>query len=426
MDGDRRLSYAELRQAAAKAARRLGALGAGRGSTVGLSLTPGLDCAIVLHALISLGARVEMLPPGAARSTDTQPSLVISDLSQLDGPEREVELLEAHDPAEVLFRMQTSGTSGKPKRVGLTYANFLWSAIGSAFNLGVDPADRWLCCLPLHHVAGLSILIRSAIYGTGALIQPRFDVERVAESLEAGQATVISLVATQLARLVRAGADLSSPRALLVGGGAVPQELLAEATGGGARVVQTYGMTETCAQVTALSPGEAKHRLGSAGRPLLGSRVRISVDGEILVAGPTVAPGSLSADGWLHSGDLGRLDDDGHLYVRDRISDTIVSGGENIAPSEVEVVLESHPEVLEAAVIGRPDPEWQEAVTAVIVSADGARPPGAEELRRHCAERLARHQVPKRFEFVGELPRSASGQLLRRMLRDRPVSPADP
>jgi O-succinylbenzoic acid--CoA ligase len=179
--------------------------------------------------------------------------------------------------------------------------------------------------------------------------------------------------------------------------------------------VQTYGMTETASQVTTLSPGEANERKGSAGRPLLTTHLRIQ-DGEILVQGPTVAPGCADEDGWLHTGDLGRIDEEGFLYVEDRLGDVIVSGGENVLPAEVEEVLLRHPEVADAAAIGRADAEWQEAVTAVVVLRDHAEV-SADELRDHCASELAGYKVPKRIEFATELPRTASGKLIRRALR---------
>ena len=218
-----------------------------------------------------------------------------------------------------------------------------------------------------------------------------------------------------LVRLLEAGADLSGPRAILIGGGPVPEEPLEEAIGRGATVVQTYGLTEACSQVTTLAPADAKRKLGSAGRPLLTTHLRIQ-DGEILVQGPTVAPGRADADGWLHTGDLGRIDEEGFLYVEDRMDDMIVSGGENVVPAEVEQVLLRHPEVADAAVVGREDPEWQQAVTAVVVLEDGSAG-DPDDLRRHCAESLAGFKVPKRVELASALPRTPSGKLLRRALR---------
>ena len=159
---------------------------------------------------------------------------------------------------DVCCRVLTSGSTGAPKPIGLTYGNFLWSAVGSGFNIGVDPDDRWLCCLPLSHISGLGIVMRSVIYGTTAVLHDGFDVDRVAAALEEDGITVVSLVTTMLTRLLDAGADLSGPRAILVGGGPVPEEPLEEAIAKGATVVQTYGLTETCSQVTTLAPADAE------------------------------------------------------------------------------------------------------------------------------------------------------------------------
>jgi O-succinylbenzoic acid--CoA ligase len=257
--------------------------------------------------------------------------------------------------------------------------------------------------------------MRSVIYGTTMVLHDGFETDRVAGSLEREGISLVSLVPTMLGRLLEAGADLSGPRAILVGGGPVPPEMLGEALGRGATVVQTYGLTEACSQVTTLAPADAERKVGSAGRPLLTTHLRIS-DGEILVQGPTVAPGCADADGWLHTGDLGRIDEEGFLYVEDRMDDMIVTGGENVMPAEVEKTLMAHPEVLDAAVVGREDPEWQQAVTAVVVLRDHvATTP--EDLRRHCAGSLAAYKVPKRIEVASALPRTPTGKLLRRALR---------
>jgi o-succinylbenzoate---CoA ligase len=419
--GRTQLTYAELEREATAAARRLAARGARRDATVALMLPAGLEYVVLLHALMKLGAIAYpvntrlMESELAAELAHAQPVLTVNGSPDLGLTEADLPLLGEHDLDALHCRIFTSGTSGGPRPIGLTYGNHLWSAVGSAFNLGVEPTDRWLCCLPLYHVSGLSIVMRSVIYGTTAVIHDGFGVDRVAASLEGDGVTVISLVPTQLARLLEAGVDLLPLRAVLVGGGPVPAEVLAEAIGRGATVVQTYGLTETASQVTTLTPLEAETRMGSAGRPLLTTHLRIQ-DGEILVQGPIVAPGVADEDGWLHTGDLGSIDDDGFLYVTDRIGDLIVTGGENVLPTEVEAVLMRHPEVAEAAVVGRADPDWQEAVTAVVVIQDGSDV-SADELRSHCSSQLAGFKVPKRVEFVSELPRTASGKVLRRELR---------
>jgi o-succinylbenzoate---CoA ligase len=415
------LTYAELEREATATARRLAAKGVRRGATVALALRPGLDHVVLLHALMKLGA---IAYPVNTRLSDAEmaaeleragPALLVGASPDLGMTEADLPLLGEHDLGAVHCRILTSGTSGGPRPVELTYGNHLFSAVGSAFNLGVEPTDRWLCCLPLFHIGGLSIVMRSVIYGTAAVVHDGFDVDRVSSALVGDGVTVISVVATPLARLLEAGVDLLPLRAVMVGGGPVPEDVVAEAIGRGATVVQTYGLTEAASQVTTLSPGDAGRKLGSAGRPLLTTHVRIR-DGEIIVQGPTVAPGTVDEDGWLHTGDLGTIDEEGFLYVTDRLGDVIVTGGENVIPGGVEEVLQRHPEVAEAAAVGRSDPEWQEAVTAVVVLRDGAEV-GPEELRSHCAARLAAYKVPKHIEFTSELPRTASGKLRRRELR---------
>jgi O-succinylbenzoic acid--CoA ligase len=303
--------------------------------------------------------------------------------------------------------MYTSGTTAGPKPVPLTYGNWLSAALGSAVALGLDHQERWLCPMPLAHVGGLSIVLRSAVYGTTAVLAERFDATAVAATLsDPGESiTLVSLVATMLERLL--DADLREPPSLrwaLLGGGPIPSRLLARARRVGVPVAPTYGMTEACSQIATF------------GWPLPGTELGISGDGEVLVRGSTVSASALSADGWLHTGDLGSLDGRGRLSLSGRRSELIVSGGENVAPLEVEEALRSHPAVGDAGVFGRPDPAWGEAVVAAIVVRDGV-PVDEADLRRHCAARLAGFKVPKAFEIVERLPRTASGKLLRRELR---------
>jgi O-succinylbenzoic acid--CoA ligase len=415
------MTYAELEAEATWVARRLAAHGVRRGSTAALTMHPRREQVVLAHALMKVGARMLPLSPRLTAEERTaivaaeEPIVDLDDPGELTQTEADLPLLGEHDMDEVCARVLTSGSSGTPRPVGLTYGNFLWSAVGSAFNIGVEPSDRWLCCLPLSHISGLGIVMRSVIYGTTAVLHDGFDVDRAGAALETDGISVVSMVATMLTRLLDAGADLSGPRAVLVGGGPVPEEPLEEAIGKGATVVQTYGLTETCSQVTTLAPGDARRKLGSAGRPLLTTHLRIE-DGEILVQGPTVAPGRADADGWLHTGDLGHIDEEGFLYVKDRMDDLIVSGGENVVPAEVEQVLLRHPEVADAAVVGREDPEWQQAVTAVVVLESGSTVT-PDALRRHCAGSLAGFKVPKRVELAAALPRTPSGKLMRRALR---------
>jgi o-succinylbenzoate---CoA ligase len=414
------VTYAELEAEATWVARRLAAYGVRRGATAALTMHPRREEVVLLHALMKLGAVALPLSPlltepeRAAVLAQERPAVDLNDAAELTQTEADLPLLGEHDLGDQQCRILTSGTSGDPRPVGLTYGNFLFSAVGSAFNLGVHPRDRWLCCLPLSHVAGLSIVVRSVVYGTTAVLLDGFDTEQVASTLVSGDISVVSLVPTQLVRLLDAGADLSAPRAILIGGGPVPEAALHEALDRGATVVQTYGMTETCSQVTTLAPEDAARKIGSAGRPLLTTHVRIE-DGEILVQGPTVSRDALDPDGWLHTADRGHIDEEGFLYVTGRSSEVIVTGGEKVMPAEVEAVLLSHPAVADAAVVGRPDPEWQEVVWALVVLSDQAEV-SEEELRDRCASSLEPFKIPKRIDFVSSLPRTASGKLVRGQL----------
>ena len=317
---------------------------------------------------------------------------------RLDGPPGPV--AAGPDVRTVIF---TSGTTGAPKPVGLTAANHEASALASAWNLGVAPDDRWLCCLPLWHVGGLAILVRSAVYGTTAVVHDGFDVARVRESIESGEATLVSLVATMLRRLIDGGlAAWPSLRGALVGGGPVPGDLVEWAAAAGFPLLPTYGMTETCSQVV------------TGGRVLPGAEVAIGAGGEILVRGPMVAPGAVGEDGWLHTGDRGRFEGDGRLVVEGRLDDVIVTGGENVAAREVEEALLGHGAVRDAAVVGRPDPEWGEAIVAYVVLGGEA---GDDELRAFCRAVLPGFKVPKAFVRVEELPRNAAGKVVKAVLR---------
>jgi O-succinylbenzoic acid--CoA ligase len=424
-------SYTRLHHAARAAAAQLAVRGASRGSRVAIALPAGPQFAQTLHACLLLGAvavPVDLRLSPAEREQIAAGAAVLVDqpLDEDGAPagarqSAALGLTSTHELDATAVVIHTSGTTAAPRPVELTYGNILWSALGSAVALGLDPEERWLCTLPLSHVGGLSILLRSAIYATTAVVHERFETERVLNALRAGEATLVSLVATTLARLLDAmPAHPAHPPALrcaLTGGGPVPAALVERARRAGVPVSLTYGLTESCSQATTTPVAEIGGAPANAGTPLFCTRLRIAEDGEILVAGPTVAPAALASDGWLHTGDLGELDGHGRLRVSGRKADTIVSGGENVAPAEVEAVLEAHPRVLEAAVLGRVDPQWGEAVTAIVVARAGEQL-DVDELRAHCAGALASYKVPKQIVCAAEpLPRTRSGKLLRRELR---------
>jgi len=326
----------------------------------------------------------------------------------LDGMEAEIEPSRELDPGTVHTVLFTSGTLGAPKPVELTIANHDASAAASAAAIGCEPSDRWLCPLPLFHIGGLAILVRCARAGTTAVLHERFSAARVVRSLEAGQITLASLVPTMLRRVREAGlGNAPALRSLVLGGGPIPPDLIDWARESAIAVRCTYGMTETCSQVAVTEPWEL------AGPPVPGAELRTGADGEILVRGQMVAPGALAPDGWLHTGDRGRLDRRGWLHVDGRIGEMIVTGGEKVAPPAVEAVLLAHPAIADVAVAGVPDEEWGEAVTAFVVE---RTPVSDYAVLAFCREHLAGYQVPKRIERVERLPRSPAGKLLRARL----------
>jgi o-succinylbenzoate---CoA ligase len=417
------VSYASLERRARSAASALLNAGVGAGARVALALPAGTEFAAALHGCFLAGAIAvpidlrlskeerERRMAGAVRVVDRAPAEeddlgALAPLARVDiaGTTSAANATAAATATATL--MHTSGTTSAPRPVALTYGNWLANALGSAVALGLDPAERWLCPMPLAHVGGLSILIRSAIYGTTVVLHERFDTDAVLAALMSEEAsiTLVSLVPTMLARLLDAG--LRRPPALrwaLLGGGPIPPALLSRADEAEVPVAPTYGMTEACSQI-------ATH-----GWPLPGVEVRMAADGELLVRGATVSPGAVGGDGWLHTGDLGAFDERGRLRIIGRKSDTIVSGGENVAPAEVEAILLLHPAVADAAVHARVDPEWGEAVVATVVTRAGAAIE-PHELRAFCAARLAGFKVPKAIGFAEQLPRTVSGKLLRREL----------
>jgi O-succinylbenzoic acid--CoA ligase len=459
--GGDRLTFGDLDRLTARAARQLAGLGAAAGTRVALLLGGGVQFAVLTHALARLGA--VMVPvntrlaaaevawrlqdarathvvcdeanAGAAHAGSGGAGVQILTLAELAVlPEADAPLRDRIALSDVQGIIYTSATTGRPKAVMLTFGNHLWSAVGSAFNLGLRNDDCWLAPLPLYHVGGLAILWRSVIYGIPAIVHGAFDPGEVNREIDVGGVTIVSVVSTMLQRMLEERGDRPYPptlRCVLLGGGPAPLDLIEECLRRGVPVAPTYGLTEAASQVATLPPEEVSGRPGSAGRPLFPTEVRIERTdgeaGEILVRGPTVMAGYFGQpeetarvlrDGWLRTGDLGYLEGDGYLFVADRRDDLVVSGGENVYPAEVEVVLRTHPAVEDAGVFGLPDHEWGQVVAAAVTARRGASF-DEEGVRAYCATRLARYKVPKRIWLVEDLPRSTSGKLIRRALRER-------
>ncbi|GIV78843.1 MAG: 2-succinylbenzoate--CoA ligase [Litorilinea sp.] len=337
----------------------------------------------------------------------------------------------------------TSGTSGRPKGAMLTFGNHFWSATASLYRLGLREDDRWLSCLPLYHVGGLAVVFRCCLYGIPLVLHDHFEVDAFRASLEADGVTLTSLVPTMLHRLLNRpgeggprGGLPASLRLILLGGAAASAELLARCRDEGIPVATTYGLTEAASQVATQRPGDTLRKPGSVGRPLMFTRVQVVDEegkvlppgepGEIRVQGPTVMAGYYQdpeataralRDGWLHTGDIGYLDGDGDLWLLQRRSDVIVSGGENVYPAEVEAALRQHPAVEEACVVGIPDPEWGQRVAAMVQLRPGHRVTVAE-LDAFLRPRLAGYKRPRILTFVESLPQTASGKIARRTVAE--------
>ncbi|MEV4112601.1 AMP-binding protein [Nonomuraea sp. NPDC049695] len=304
-------------------------------------------------------------------------------------------------PDDVAVVIATSGSTGAPKGVLLSTTALRASAAASLRRLEASKGERWLCCLPVSHVSGLQVLVRALLSESEPIIHARFDPHEVLRS----GAHHVSLVPTQLHRLVELGADLSVFRTILLGGAAPRPGLVEQARDLGARVVTTYGMSETSGGCV------------YDGRPLYNVDLKIGEDGLIRIAGPVLfsgyrfsEPDNAPFDGdWFRTSDLGELTG-GRLRVLGRADDVINTGGEKVVADAVATVLCTHPEVADAAVIGTPDPEWGELVTAVVVPANPDTPPTLPQLRAYCRDRLPPHAAPRDLRLVPQLPLLPNGK----------------
>jgi acyl-CoA synthetase (AMP-forming)/AMP-acid ligase II len=349
---------------------------------------------------------------------------------------------KAAAPDDVHRLMYTSGTTGRPKGVMLTHANLAWKNLAHVVEFGFTSADVGLACGPLYHVGALDLTTTSLIaVGATTIVHRSFEASAVVDEIERSRVTAVWLAPAMVNAIMALPdieeRDLSSIRVVINGGEKMPIPLIEriQRVFPSAWFADAYGMTETVSGDTFLDRSSILTKLGSVGRPCLyleldiwdegGSSLPAGEQGEIVMRGPKVFKGywrdpdataAAFSGGWFHTGDIGVRDEEGYLYIVDRLKDMIVSGGENIASSEIERVLYEHDAVLEAAVVGRPDERWGEVPVAFV-----ARRPGddttADALIEHCRTQLARFKVPKEITFVDALPRNPSGKVLKRELR---------
>jgi O-succinylbenzoic acid--CoA ligase len=351
---------------------------------------PGMFAA-VRAALSGEGPAVLPLPPGQADA-----AVAALRPTHVNG---EPHAAGSGVPPEVAVVIATSGSTGTPKGVMLSATALRFSAAASLRRLGARKGERWLCCLPVSHVSGLQVLVRAMLSETEPIMHERFDARAVLDS----GADHVSMVPTQLHRLVELGADLSVFRTVLLGGAAARPALLERARELGARVVTTYGMSETCGGCV------------YDGRPLDNVDLKIGEDGRIRISGPVLFSGYRSGEpapcdgGWFVTSDLGELAG-GRLRVLGRADDVINTGGEKVVAAAVAAVLDNHPAIADVAVVGRPDPEWGEIVVAAVVPADPVNPPTLAQLRAYCADRLPPYAAPRDLRLLPELPLLPNGK----------------
>lgn len=452
------MTFKELEKQSMSYAKKLAGIGVKKGDHIGVLSTNSVDMIVAIHALSYIGAVVVLLN---SRLTTEELTYQIEHAQiklLLIGSGMKDQLIE--NPFTVSMKslqkikalnempydlqtdihlnetftiMYTSGTTGLPKAVVHTYGNHWWSAIGSALNLGVHETDKWLTTLPLFHVGGLSVFLKSVIYGMPVHLLESFDEEKVTQAILHKGVTIASVVTVMVRKLMIALEENTYPdtfRCMLLGGGPASGSILQQAAKKNIPIYQSYGLTETSSQIATIQPEYALTKMGSAGKPLMPAELKIDDPdkngvGEIVVKGPMVTSmyyqdlhntKKTIRNGWLWTGDLGYIDDEGFLYVKDRRSDLIISGGENVSPTEIENIIAEIERVKEVGVVGKYHPVWGEVPVAVVVAVDDHLTAGY--ILEYVKHKLAAYKLPKEVYFTKQLPRNASNKIMRTKLRD--------
>jgi O-succinylbenzoic acid--CoA ligase len=410
------VTFAQLDDEVAAMVRLLRSAGSEPGQVVPVVLQPDRRGVVTLLALWRIGATPAPLNP---RLTEAERARATSALRDVSGGAQAI--------------LWTSGTGGRPRGVAISFEALLASALGAKERLGLSERDVWLASLSPAHIGGLALITRSLLLGGSLFVVGPFNISRDWELLQgrglpagvAGLVTHLSLVPTQLLHLLDVSRDEPPPRWLrcvLVGGSGTPSRLLARAQAAGWPVALTYGLTEATSQVATAPPELTRRKPGTVGRPLAGVELRIDESEEILVRGSTLASAYVASadsltdsDRWHHTGDIGRLDADGDVWVTGRRVDRIVSGGVTVDAVEVEEVLLSHPAVGDACVVGVTDDEWGEVVCAWIVPRLGVVE--LEALDAYVRSRLSASKLPRRYHVEKGIPRNINGKVDRAAVR---------
>lgn len=429
----RRLTFAALLDRAQSVGRLLAARGVGAGDRVTLRATNRVETAAALLAMFDRGVTAVPLHP---RLTEAEAAALRGDAeaaAHLDDDALDEVVRGANDlpislrERDIAAMLYTSGTSGRPKGALLPHAALRASAAASATNLGWRADDRWLLCLPLCHVGGLSVLTRCLLARRPVALLPRFDPDAVLDAIVRDRTTLLSVVPTMLHALLERDREnaLARVRAVLVGGAACPMGLREEAAARGIQCLATYGLTEACSQVATQTPVDPPRAREGVGRVLPGLALRLTdvggaevgvgEVGRILLRGKALMRGYRGmppvGEGWFDTGDHGARDEDGTLTVHGRRTDLIVTGGENVYPLEVELVAAAHPRVAQAMVFGVSDPVWGQRVAMLVVPRG---PLDLDALRGWMTARLAGFKRPRSVAVVDALPSLPSGKPDRR------------